>query len=451
MKRLALFIAVGLLSLVCCTGGGQKGGRAVVTGEIRGPFKDLLIVTLPRDDYEEYIVLESKDGRFSREFESVDGYLDMVIGVDREPYGLRLREGDSVHVTLTVCNDGKCDVEYSGSTGEESRILREYYEIYEYIGQYLVPLTTLDSLYIRDSLFRERYGSVIGDDIMSRAAQRRIFIERVVTHSRFAEEGKEFYGSAFCDSLMSLVDPEDPAAVAGGNVPSWAWNEIYKFEGDDISRTLAFLKSSVAKLKSEKAREKIAESIVSSLCINFDISKESAYNELFDCIDDYLPRNKKIAREGRSAFDNFKRSLNATEIPDVILTCPDGSKVPLSSLTDKVLYLDLWATWCGPCKKEIPHLARLAERFRGNDNVQVISISTDKDSAPWLEMIEKDRPEWPQYWIDPKDGEKFFDEIDLQFIPRFIIVEKGGRIYDKKAPSPSSGDADSAIEKALGE
>ena len=448
---LAVAFAAGMLSIASCSGDGRKGGRAVVTGEVRGSFEDLLIVTLPRDDYGEYIELESADGRFSREFESLDGYLDMVIGVDSEPYGLRLREGDSVHVTLTVRDDGKCDVEYTGPTGEESRILREYYETYEYLGQYLIPLTTLDSLYVKDSLFRERYGSVIGDDIMRRAAQKRIFIERVAAQMRFEKEGKEFYGSALCDSLMALVDPEDPMAVACGNVPSWAWNEIYRFEGDDFSKSMSFLKSGVGKLKSGKAREKIAESLVSSLCTEFDISNEERYYELFDCIDDYLGDNRKIAQEGRKAFENFKKSLGATEIPDVQLTCPDGSRIPLSSLTDKVLYIDLWATWCGPCKKEIPHLAKLAERFRDNDDVRVISISTDKTSAPWLEMIEKDQPGWPQYWIDPKDGEKFFEEINLRFIPRFIIVGKGGRISDMKAPRPSGGDAESAIEKALGE
>lgn len=444
-------LAAGLLSLFSCSGNSPKGGRATVTGEIRGSFDDLLIVTLPRDDYEEYINLESVEGRFSREFESIDGYLDMVIGVNSEPYGLRLREGDSVHVTLTVRDDGKCDVEYSGSTGDESRILREYYETYEYLSQYLIPLTTLDSLYVKDSLFRERYGSVIGDDIMRRATQKRIFIERVAAQMRFEKEGKEFYGSALCDSLMALVDPEDPMAVACGNVPSWAWNEISRFEGDELSAATAFLKSRVGKLKSGKAREKIAESLVSSLCTEFDISNEERYNKLFDCIDDYLGDNSEIARGGRKAFENFKKSLSATEIPDVRLTCPDGSAILLSSLTDKVLYIDLWATWCGPCKKEIPHLARLVERLRGNDNVRVISISTDKDRAPWLEMIEKDQPQWPQYWIDPKDGEKFFEEINLQFIPRFIIVCKGGRISDMKAPRPSGGDVDSAIEKALGE
>lgn len=436
---------------VSCSDNCHKGGNAVLTGEVRGAFDELLIVTLPRDDYGEYITLNSENGRFRYDFDSVDKYLDMVIGVDRQPYGLRLNEGDSINVILTVRDDGMCDVEYSGTTEKESRILTEYYEIYEDISQYLTQTDQLGLLYSRDSSFREQYGSLTGDDIMRRAQQKRIFIERVVTQYAYEVSDKPFYGSSYCDSLFAQVDPEDPIALACGNVPSWAWSKAYPLADDDLGRISAFLNSDEARIKSQKAREKIAESFVSSLNIDPDLSREDEYYELLDRIAVFSPGSEEYVSRARESMENHKKMLSLTDIPDVKLTCPDGSSVMLSSLTDKVLYIDFWATWCGPCIKETPHMAELVKKFDGREDVSLISISTDEENDPWLKMISKDKPEWPQYRIDASDGKEFFEAMDLRAIPRFIIVKEGGQISDLNAPRPSDSTVVSAIEKAFSE
>lgn len=60
-----------------------------------------------------------------------------------------------------------------------------------------------------------------------------------------------------------------------------------------------------------------------------------------------------------------------------VMTAPDGRVVRLSELFGKFLYIDVWATWCGPCCAEISHLEKLVERFAGNDKVRFVSISSD--------------------------------------------------------------------------
>lgn len=434
---------------VSCTDDCHKGGKAVLTGEVRGDFDELLLVTMPLDDYGEYIALDSENGSFRYDFETVEKYLDMVIGVDRQPYGLRLKEGDSVNVILTVRDDGMCDVEYFGTTERESRILTEYYEIYEDISQYISQARPLELLYSRDSAFRGQYGSLIGDDILRRTHQKRIFIERVVAQYAYADSDESFYGSSYCDSLFSQVDPEDPIALACGNVPSWAWSKAYPLADNDFARISAFLGSDEARIRSQKAREKIAESFVGSLNVDPDLSREDEYYELLDRIAVYSPGSEKYINETRKSIENYKKMLSLTDIPDVKLTCPDGSSVMLSSLTDKVLYIDFWATWCGPCIKETPHMADLVKSFEGRDDVSLISISIDEENGPWLRMISKDKPEWPQYWIAPSDGKEFFDAMDLRAIPRFIILKKDGEISDPDAPRPSDSAVASAIEKAF--
>lgn len=63
----------------------------------------------------------------------------------------------------------------------------------------------------------------------------------------------------------------------------------------------------------------------------------------------------------------------------------------------KITYVDFWATWCGPCKHEIPFFAQLAAEYKDNPKVQFISISIDENIEAWRKMIAADRPEWAQY------------------------------------------------------
>lgn len=90
----------------------------------------------------------------------------------------------------------------------------------------------------------------------------------------------------------------------------------------------------------------------------------------------------------------------------------DGKQVELSSLLKgKFSYIDVWATWCGPCCAEIPHLERLVEKYKDNDNVQFISISVDADRKAWenkLKKADKDRPYFKRNIIGAvieRDGE----------------------------------------------
>ena len=128
----------------------------------------------------------------------------------------------------------------------------------------------------------------------------------------------------------------------------------------------------------------------------------------------------------------------------------DGKEVKLSDFYGKVLYIDFWATWCGPCVKETPHMEKLAERYKDNDKILFISISTDDNAEAWRKKITNDKPFWPQYRIFGKSGNDFMSATNMRFIPRFMIVLPNGKIFNLDAPRPSNVEAVTAeIEKAL--
>ena len=78
--------------------------------------------------------------------------------------------------------------------------------------------------------------------------------------------------------------------------------------------------------------------------------------------------------------DAMKRMKPGKMAPDITLNTADGREVNLSSLLKgKFTYIDVWATWCGPCAQEIPYFEELVSKFQNNDKIQFISISIDSD------------------------------------------------------------------------
>ncbi len=74
--------------------------------------------------------------------------------------------------------------------------------------------------------------------------------------------------------------------------------------------------------------------------------------------------------------------------PAFEVTALDGARFNLDAMGGKVVLIDFWATWCGPCKEELPELQRMAKEFAGQPFV-MISVSSDKDEAAWREFVQK--------------------------------------------------------------
>lgn len=166
--------------------------------------------------------------------------------------------------------------------------------------------------------------------------------------------------------------------------------------------------------------------------------------------EEFTKRFKEFAGEHANIADgmykNFlevkkakEKTASGTPAPDITLDTPDGKQVQLKDICKgKFTYIDVWATWCGPCKMEIPHMAKLVERFKGNDKVLFISISCDENVEAWKKMIEADKPAWAQYNIHGKTNQQFSADWGITGIPRFIMIDKNGNIFAADATRPSN-------------
>lgn len=125
----------------------------------------------------------------------------------------------------------------------------------------------------------------------------------------------------------------------------------------------------------------------------------------------------------------------------------DGTTTSLEDLKGKYTYIDVWATWCGPCKAEIPSLKKLEKEYHGK-NIQFVSLSVDDDRShggSW----DQAREDWKAMITDKELGgiqlfapkgwqSEFIRDYKINGIPRFILIDPNGNVVSPDAPRPSS-------------
>lgn len=121
-----------------------------------------------------------------------------------------------------------------------------------------------------------------------------------------------------------------------------------------------------------------------------------------------------------------------------------GGTMSLDDFTGKYVYIDLWATWCGPCIQQIPYLKKIEEEYH-DKNIAFVSISTDESrrsggsweaaEKKWRDFVNQRNLSGIQLW----SGQDFSFQIAYQAnsIPRFILIDPEGKIVDANAPRPS--------------
>ena len=119
-----------------------------------------------------------------------------------------------------------------------------------------------------------------------------------------------------------------------------------------------------------------------------------------------------------------------------------GKAVTLKDLRGKYVYIDVWATWCGPCKEEIPYLQRLEEKMHGR-KIVFVSISCDANRLAWERVVNQKKLGGIQLQTDGDNA--FLSEFGVDGIPRFILLDKKGRVVNAWMSRPS----DPETEKVL--
>ena len=212
-------------------------------------------------------------------------------------------------------------------------------------------------------------------------------------------------------------------------------------ENQDLPKYLRWLDS---RLNSNKVKNSIFyEAVKYDITYSSETERDNIYSTYSELNTDST--YQKVIDKVYASFEKLRKGKPAPQwsYPDI-----NGKEFALKDFKGKYVYIDVWATWCGPCKAEIPKLAKLAKDYKNKDIV-FVSVSVDDNKGAWQKMLKENNYDWIQIHAEKAWKSKIIEDNGIRGIPRFMMIDKEGNIVNVNAPQPSSDKIRPLIDSLL--
>jgi len=445
MKNLFLFlIAIALFS---CKNETPPVDYAVVSGKISNSKAEKLSISNREQRINKSATIE-KDGTFRDTLKNVAEGIYMFY--DGKNYNLfYLKPGDDLKITYDA-GDFKNSLKYEGKGSEISNYqLAKADKIREYMGK------GPDIFLLDEAAYKEKIGKLKTDLLALLSSTKGILAdfktkeEKDINyqylndiskyesyHSYYAKKPDFKVSEGFLDELKSIDynnETDYKNSESYRKLVAMHYRELAEEQAkkDSSDKSISFIKI-VGDIPNEYIKNDLLSNISGEITYSDDM--EGFYNAFMKaCKDEDL---KKMLTE---TYDKLKTVSPGKQSPKFVdYENYKGGKTSLDDLKGKYVYIDVWATWCGPCKYEIPYLIELDKKYKGK-NITFVSISIDKakDHDKWKKMIEEKGMGGVQLFADNDWKSKFVQDYLIRGIPHFILIDPEGKIVKYSAPRPS--------------
>lgn len=153
-------------------------------------------------------------------------------------------------------------------------------------------------------------------------------------------------------------------------------------------------------------------------------------------------------QEVQSVYNGKMQIAPGNSAPTFTYNDINGKSVSLSDFNGKLVYIDFWATWCGPCRGEIPHLDKLEKDYKGK-KIVFVKISLDDDMDAWRKMVTEKKLGGVQLHADGAWSSEVAKNYQIKSIPTFVLIGADGKIINPNAPRPSSEEIRTLLDQEL--
>ena len=419
----------------------------ILSGEIKNPNSDSLFIKNENDDLIKAIRLDKKK-TFRVELQLEEGYY--TIEDNNEQTQLFLSPGFDLNIFINTKAFDESIV-YKGKGAAENNflaklcLLNESLEKFKYYGYYAklnetaflnlmdsIKLLEMNLLNTNKELMLSRFYDL---EAMKINYDYRMKLNEYESLHRYFTGNNDFKVSALFPDPFEGIDLNNPdwfnIYEYSGLIEAYLWrlaNNDYK-EKVDTNYHLLFYKNLESKIVSPVLKEQFAYKIGKYSLMNV-LNMEAVYQKTISLMQSPEKKNEVIA-----IYNKINLLQAGYPSPDFKFKDKSGQTYQLSDFKGKYIYIDVWATWCGPCLGEIPALKKLTDTLASKDIV-FVSICVFDEKSSWEKMVTKKQLKGVQLFAESGEN-SFVNEYMIQGIPRFILLDKSGRIVNANAKRPS--------------
>ncbi|MEN2752804.1 TlpA disulfide reductase family protein [Capnocytophaga sputigena] len=278
-----------------------------------------------------------------------------------------------------------------------------------------------------------------------------IVSEYLLNHRKYTEEEapaiKELQDLCTAVDLDNATDfndyPEYQTLVQ--NIFKWRiYSHKVQYEFDDPwGKILADFKA----LKSENIKQALAPLIIEGV----SPTSATATNEEIIALVKQLVKDNDLLNTLSKHIDLVNKLKAGQPFPALpALTDLNDKEVKYEQLPlkGKLLFIDIWATYCPDCRKELPALESLQEDYK-TEPITFVSISVDRDKEAWKTMVKEKKLRGIHLYASPETKELFKELYDLRSIPRYMLIDEKGNIINANLPMPSDKNLKELITATL--
>lgn len=435
MKKLMMYLLLLLNTVLSLSSFAQE--PAIIVGEVENCSASK--ITLSSANWMQEVDLNN--GHFYFNFLPDSTVSIYTLTIDSTDIPLYLTSGNRLNIQLDQLKPVE-SVEFNGRTALESSLLLELFQaITENDMQARLSLK-------KDQEFIEannRDYSKMLENVCSRA--KKIdpnFLCLVERNVHFLKQTERLYFSMINSDSTEFNIPICVSNQCDLNNPQFI--QLPNFGN--------FLTTYLSYESSENSAGRLTENfrLVDSLVTNVQVKEFAQYLLILDEIEYFglsaktielynefntKTKNQVYQNQLKKAYGKWNTIAKDELAPDIAALNKEGKEVHLHDLRGKVVYIDTWATWCRPCAEEMPYLNEIKEHYANNDDVIILGISIDNDMDLWKKYLERKNMNGEQWRVEGGFESQYTSDYLVKSIPRFILIDKEGKIVEASAPKPS--------------
>lgn len=453
MKNLLYFFCIGLI-FITCEEIKPKVPQFIISGQIENLNDSTIILSQGET---EFVISVAADGSFlDTIYDFEDGYF--TLNAASEYSDMYLKDGFDVFVNLNIVDFDE-SINYEGIGAAENNFLAKqtlftqdvnFWDFCKFQEDTFV--FKIDSFVASSIFMLENYAAVIPEfdpEFLNQEKANNKYLAAYVKEqyenvNNYFNKTEDFEVSPSFYNYRNDIALEDIKSLKVIYYPLYV--EAYIANKTEETDTTEYAFKAIRTIDKElKDNELKKEFLYRSAKSNMPQVKQL---EEYWALISFMVTDKPEYKELKKMYRSLTKIQKGSPSPMTSFKNTAGKEFSLNDFKGKYVYIDCWAQWCGPCKKETPFLTKLETKYADKDIV-FLKLSLDKDKQAWKNYVEEKNLLQNSFIIENAFDSEFAKAFFINSIPRFILLDKSLNILDANALRPSNDELSDLLDNLL--